>query len=119
VTDLHGKVSRLRNIAPPTMAEYQSRVGMPRVSKADNFTDRDRIEKLVSVVTVCFNSADTLERTIDSIARQTYRPIEYIVVDGGSTDGTLEVLQRRSADIAAWISERDLGIATLSIRGSR
>lgn len=64
----------------------------------------------VSIVTVVWNGAATLERTIRSVEAQTYGNIEYIVVDGGSTDGTLDIIRRHEARITTWISEKDKGI---------
>lgn len=65
---------------------------------------------LVSIVTVTLNTAATVERTIRSVLGQTYGPIEYIVIDGGSTDGTLDIIDRYGADIAYRVSEADRGI---------
>lgn len=64
----------------------------------------------ISIVTVVWNGAATLERTIRSVEAQTYGNIEYIVVDGGSTDGTLDIVRRHEAHIAKWTSEKDKGI---------
>lgn len=64
----------------------------------------------VSIVTVVWNGAATLERTIRSVEAQTYGNIEYIIVDGGSTDGTLDIIRRHEARITKWISEKDKGI---------
>ncbi|RMT93786.1 hypothetical protein ALP39_200013 [Pseudomonas marginalis pv. marginalis] len=64
---------------------------------------------LVSVVTVVFNDVDHLQRTIDSVTSQSYRNIEHIVIDGGSTDGTLAVIQQNPS-ISYWVSEKDGGI---------
>lgn len=72
---------------------------------------------LVTVITVAFNSVETISRTIDSIAAQTYPRVEYIVIDGGSVDGTLEVLRQREADIDIWLSERDRGISDAFNKG--
>lgn len=65
---------------------------------------------LITVVTVVFNGAATLEQTIRSVIEQTYSNIEYIVVDGGSTDGTLEILRKYEGEIDYWVSEKDAGI---------
>lgn len=64
---------------------------------------------LVTVVTVVFNDEKNLQRTIDSVASQTYKNIEHIVIDGGSTDGTLDIV-RSNSSIAYWLSEKDVGI---------
>ncbi len=63
----------------------------------------------ITVVIPSFNQASFLERAIDSVCAQRYPHLELIVVDGGSTDGTRELLERRQADIAHWISEPDGG----------
>lgn len=68
------------------------------------------VEPLVSVVVATFGSMETLDCCIDSIARQTYSHKELIVIDGGSTDGTVEILKRNSERISYWISEPDRGI---------
>jgi len=64
----------------------------------------------VSVVTVCFNSARTLELTLRSVAGQTHPDVEHIVIDGGSTDGTKDILARHRAQLAAVVSETDRGL---------
>ncbi|MDE6460523.1 MAG: glycosyltransferase [Paramuribaculum sp.] len=64
----------------------------------------------ISVVTVTFNSAATLEETILSVINQTYDNIEYIIIDGGSTDGTVDIIKKYSDRITYWISEPDKGI---------
>ena len=64
----------------------------------------------VSIITVCFNSAETIEDTIRSVLSQDYRDIEYIIVDGGSTDGTLGIINKYKNNIAKVISEPDEGI---------
>jgi glycosyltransferase involved in cell wall biosynthesis len=63
-----------------------------------------------SIITVCLNSDETIEDTIKSILIQDYQDIEHIVVDGGSTDGTLEILEKYSSHIQKCISEPDNGI---------
>lgn len=64
----------------------------------------------ISIVTVCLNSVATLERTIESVHSQTYPNIEHIVIDGGSTDGTLDIIRRYEKHFASWTSEPDRGL---------
>ncbi len=67
-------------------------------------------QPLVSIVTVVFNGAATLERTMQSVFTQSYPNIEYIIVDGGSKDGTVELLRKHEERLDLWVSERDRGI---------
>lgn len=64
----------------------------------------------VSIITVSYNSAATIEKTILSVINQDYRNIEYIVIDGGSTDGTHEIIEAYASHIQYWVSEADNGI---------
>ncbi len=64
----------------------------------------------ISIITVCYNAKDVIERTIISVSEQTYKDIEYIIVDGGSTDGTLEIITKYKQDISYYVSEPDKGI---------
>lgn len=64
----------------------------------------------VSIITVCLNSEKTIEITIKSVIDQTYPNIEYIIIDGGSTDKTVDVIKKYENRIAKWISEPDNGI---------
>ena len=65
---------------------------------------------LISVVTVVYNGAAHVEQTIQAVLEQTYRPVEHIIIDGGSTDGTVDILARYSDKLAYWKSEPDAGI---------
>jgi len=64
----------------------------------------------ISLLTVCYNSADTIKDTINSILAQDYEDIEYIIVDGNSTDGTIGIIQSYGNKVGKWISEPDNGI---------
>ena len=64
----------------------------------------------ISIITVSYNSEATIETTFQSVANQTHDNIEYIVVDGGSTDGTLDLITKYSKHISKWVSEPDKGL---------
>ena len=64
----------------------------------------------VSIITVCYNSEKTIEDTIRSVAGQTYKDIEYIIVDGGSTDQTNEIVKKYSDIVSVHVSEKDNGL---------
>ena len=65
---------------------------------------------LISIITVCLNSEYTIEKTIQSVLKQNYDNIEYIVIDGNSNDRTLEIIKKYEGSIDLWISEKDGGI---------
>ncbi|MBD1394073.1 glycosyltransferase family 2 protein [Mucilaginibacter glaciei] len=64
----------------------------------------------LSVITIVYNNSRDVERTMRSVFNQTYGQIEYIVIDGASTDGTLEIIKRYESRIAKLVSEKDKGI---------
>ncbi len=64
----------------------------------------------ISVITVVYNSVDSVEKTIRSVLSQSYRNFEYIIIDGGSTDGTVDVINKYISSINIFISEKDEGI---------
>jgi glycosyltransferase involved in cell wall biosynthesis len=64
----------------------------------------------LSIITVCLNSEALIEKTIRSVTSQDYPHIEYIIIDGGSIDGTLDIIQKYRSGIAVLVSEKDNGI---------
>ncbi len=64
----------------------------------------------ISIITVCFNSADYIKSTIESVLMQNHPNVEYIIVDGESTDGTVDIIKSFGDEISKWISEPDFGI---------
>lgn len=64
----------------------------------------------VSIITVVYNGVDLLEGTIQSVLQQTYPNIEYLIIDGASKDGTLEIIKKYDNQIDQWISEPDKGL---------
>jgi glycosyltransferase involved in cell wall biosynthesis len=64
----------------------------------------------ISIITVVFNAHDTIEDTIKSVLCQKHQDVEYLIIDGGSTDGTVEILSRYISDIDFYLSEPDYGL---------
>jgi len=65
---------------------------------------------LISIITVVYNGEAFLEETIQSVINQSYDNVEYIIIDGGSSDGTLDIIQKYEDKIDYWVSEKDKGI---------
>ena len=108
---------------PPTLAAYQARPPHPQRQAGgcrvhDQGGSRpDAPGPLVSIITPVRNAAATLERTLSSVLAQNYPAIETVVVDGASTDGTLDILRRHDRDLDCWISEPDDGISDAFNKG--
>ena len=75
----------------------------------------------LSIVTINWNNATGLEKTMQSVASQTFKEFEYIVIDGGSTDDSVNVIKVHESDFAhlKWVSERDSGIYNAMNNGIR
>jgi glycosyltransferase involved in cell wall biosynthesis len=79
---------------------------------SEKFTDT-----LVTIITVVFNGEKHLDQTIQSVISQTYNNVEYIIIDGGSTDGTVDIIRRYEEVIDYWVSEPDAGISDAMNKG--
>lgn len=65
---------------------------------------------MISIVTINLNNKEGLRKTIESVVNQTYKDIEYIIIDGGSTDGSVDIINEYADRLAYWCSEKDGGI---------
>jgi len=74
-------------------------------------------QPLISIITISYNCAAAIEKTIRSVLAQRYPDFEYIIIDGGSTDGTADIIRRHSPNLAYWVSERDRGISDAFNKG--
>lgn len=73
----------------------------------------------ISIITIAFNSEETIEDTIKSVIAQDYKDVEYIIIDGGSTDDTLQIVEKYKDKIAKVVSEPDKGIYDAMNKGVR
>ncbi|MCW3084102.1 MAG: glycosyltransferase [Bacteroidetes bacterium] len=71
----------------------------------------------VSIITINYNDAAGLEKTIRSVIAQTYTDLEFVVIDGGSTDGSVDVIKKYADKITFWVSEKDKGIFNAQNKG--
>jgi len=74
---------------------------------------------VITIITVVYNGVEFIERTIQSVASQTHKYIEYIIIDGGSTDGTVDIIKAYKDNITYWVSEPDKGIYDAMNKGIR
>ena len=105
---------------PPQISGYAAFAECRRLehgSQPDPSAPASGEHPLVSVITPVFNRAGSIERCIASVLAQTYSNLEYIVIDGGSTDGTVELVRSRGEAISFWCSEPDAGISDAFNKG--
>lgn len=79
----------------------------------------EKTPPIISIITICFNAADDLAKTAESVKQQRFKDYEYIVVDGGSKDNTRDVIKRYDDVITKWVSEPDKGIYDAMNKGVR
>ena len=89
-------------------------------SKKKRLLKKDKKNQpLITIITVVLNNRKFLQKTIDSVLNQSYKNYEFIVIDGKSTDGTVNILQKNNSKIDFWISEKDKGIYDAMNKGMR
>jgi glycosyltransferase involved in cell wall biosynthesis len=71
----------------------------------------------LSIITINYNNLEGLKRTVESVVNQTWQEFEYIVIDGGSTDGSKEYIESQNSKIDYWVSEKDSGIYNAMNKG--
>lgn len=74
-------------------------------------------QPVISIITICYNSAKTLEETINSVLSQDYPALDYVIIDGGSTDGTLDIIEKYRSQLGYFHSEKDEGISDAFNKG--
>lgn len=110
------------NLHIPTIEEYQLNdphqqrlEGGCYVSNLSKNYHKNKI--LVTIITVVFNGEKYIDNTIQSVLNQTYENIEYIIIDGGSTDQTIDIIRQYNNQISYWLSEPDEGISDAFNKG--
>lgn len=119
---LYDFFEKKETIVPPTIDDYRARPHYGRIEgglrRRKSFNKKTEGGKpLVSIITAVYKGEKYLEHTIQSVLNQTYSNIEYIIIDGGSTDGTLDIIRKYDNQIAYWVSEPDEGISDAFNKG--
>jgi glycosyltransferase involved in cell wall biosynthesis len=95
----------------------EGRIGEGGLRTRGLFKNPQRNKPIISIVTVVYNGDKFLEETIQSVLSQTYDNVEYIIIDGGSNDGTLDIIKKYEHAIDYWVSEKDNGMYSALSKG--
>jgi glycosyltransferase involved in cell wall biosynthesis len=105
----------------PHIEDYLSKIESPNSGSKNKYCNNAHKnitnKPLVSIITVVKNNEDTIEQTILSVISQDYSHLEYIIIDGCSTDDTAEIIRKYKDKISCWISEKDEGISDAFNKG--
>jgi len=99
------------------LPEGEDRKGEGGLRTQGYFKKSYKNKPLISIITVVYNGEQFLEETIQSVINQSYDNMEYIIIDGGSSDGTLDVINKYEDRIDYWVSEKDKGISDAFNKG--
>ena len=110
-------IEKTFNSRPQTGNNQQNDKLEGGLRKSGHFKINTPDRPLVTVITAVYNGADYIEETIQSVINQTYTNIEYIIIDGGSNDGTLDIIKKYGDVVDYWISEKDSGLYDALCKG--
>ncbi|NOR69327.1 MAG: glycosyltransferase [Methylomarinum sp.] len=131
VLDSQYSTTRRVTLTPPTMSDggagkIPSMLFLPEIPermgqgglRTNGYFKTNKVDiPLISVITIVYNGDKYIEQTINSVIGQSYNNVEYIIIDGGSTDGTLDVVRKYEKQIDYWVSEPDKGISDAFNKG--
>lgn len=109
-----------KSFIPPTIQEYQEKNPSPHrveFGEKPKQSKSTRLSPLITVITIVRNGGKTIEKTIQSVLSQSYQNIEYIIIDGASTDNTLQMIEKYKDKITYCLSEADSGISDAFNKG--
>jgi Glycosyl transferase family 2 len=120
----YGTTANLIDRRPQIQREFSAMLEIPNILQGGLrtkglFKQINAEQPLLSIITVVYNGEKYLEQTIQSVINQSYENLEYIIVDGGSSDRTLEIITKYDEYINYWVSEPDQGIYSAMNKGTR